>query len=1360
MRVSVLTMDSGCDIRNESNLTKCLLETMCAAQTGFIQATGISSISSAKHIVVFGSDRVARLESLVCSLVDGTGTFVVCPNIIMAEEATTYSHVGTMADIYKRDVSKTTASSSWGVDFSPRLVRTSFDEKLHIDTRMHRIVGKPPVSVVGKLSAALQEQEIADLYNSGYYVEVDISSLNDDTKIKNKLRTLTSLLKPGQGITLGCSYNNPKLWETQFSAILGLCKEGVPIAGISIVDNVPPPSAFVNTIALLSTVGIRYVAFKPQDMEAIGQVVEIAQANGSFPVLLQWARCGDGTPFSFESFVRPLLETYGAIRSCANIALAVEFREQTVFNNPLSYVTGEWSMSFGCPPMPIDGVLLDSETYSQNRHLLNNVGSSKQNKNIGASMATALDSLYKRLATLVLASVYSSDISSVPIEEYIGDEPCAIPVPDDVQAKYLPTKHIFELSNDESKVPDHNIWLQVLSSGRKDWLRQLLMSPVVVQGTACAPNPIRLVMRPQPGQIVTLHIVDNAVTLVQINSKSDNSLCASIKHCSSSGDIVVTVYVLMKHVSKSIQFEYSYHPEHAFAPIQQHMDRLYNAMEDFYENVVCNVVGRLDHSETAACFTRCYDSSEPAVSNQWVQDFCHNVNSCIDFYGNCSDSNLRLPIEFVYFLSFWGSIRLLAAPAIGNYHLAYVPLYHRMELIGKVGSFCSNSEMDLRHSVDQLFNTPTGEQVTFSSVVSCNGKQVARTSSSFLAIGGFADTATTFNKVPGQTIIARLPTLKVVRGLERKDWFSYANLTIPPIEPGTLLEFCLDSVYRFKDIGVYSSINTTGSVMLLDPNGRRTHVADICLQKDMISKTDPVVEFLEQYAVMSGSCLFANDGYAMELPESTTSNPHINVLDSMREFMPICTDNNPVHSNSYFAGLYGIPGTVVHGIWVASAVRAVVDRHVLKGKTDRVRTYTAKVTGLAFPKEKLSVSIGYIGMANGLIQARGSSAKLDGTTVLDYDLEIEQPKTAYIFAGHQETPTVKTGMGLYEHSDAAKRVWDSADCFMLKVYGVPLLDIVRNNPTSVKVSFKSKRGRRILDTYISLKKDFLSASTCVLPGLCSDYQSYTFSSSDGVLSLLQFSQLVHAVDAMANVADMRSKGLIPENALFAGHSLGEIPALASFGKGLLSVAETVDIVFCRGLLLQSLINDKSRRGLNGANTSEINASLDSVLHTSKMGPYVESIRNKLQTHISASHVDLSALVDCYIPNLVGKPFELSKDYIESAYNATQSPALKHRIDSWQDIDCVDISEQKQIAVELVVELLAFQVANPVQWTSTQHHIASDQDVCRQITISSCTQTHDIAPEPYDGKECDYSKISSLHISRDKELVYYSRGDAF
>ncbi|KAJ2614455.1 fatty acid synthase alpha subunit Lsd1 [Coemansia sp. RSA 1804] len=341
----------------------------------------------------------------------------------MAEEATICSHIGTMVDIYKQNVSKTTASSSWGVDFSPRLVRTSFDEKLHIDTRMHRIVGKPPVSVVGKLSAALQEQQIADLYNSGYYVGVDISSLNNDTKIKNKLRTLTSLLKPGQGITLGCSYNNPKLWETQFSAILGLCKEGVPIAGISIVDNVPPPNAFARIVELLRTFGIRYVAFKPQDMEAIGQVVEIAQASGSFPVLLQWARCGDVTPFSLEGFVRPLLETYGAIRSCANIALAVEFSEQTDFNKPLSYVTGEWSISFGCPPMPIDGILLDSETYSQNRRLLNNMKSSKQNGNIGTSMATVLDSLYKSLATSVLASVYSSDISSVPIEEYIGDEP-------------------------------------------------------------------------------------------------------------------------------------------------------------------------------------------------------------------------------------------------------------------------------------------------------------------------------------------------------------------------------------------------------------------------------------------------------------------------------------------------------------------------------------------------------------------------------------------------------------------------------------------------------------------------------------------------------------------------------------------------------------------------------------------------------------------------------------------------------------------------------------------------------------------------------------------------------------------------
>ncbi|KAJ1798862.1 fatty acid synthase alpha subunit Lsd1, partial [Coemansia sp. RSA 2399] len=429
----------------------------------------------------------------------------------------------------------------------------------------------------------------------------------------------------------------------------------------------------------------------------------------------------------------------------------------------------------------------------------------------------------------------------------------------------------------------------------------------------------------------------------------------------------------------------------------------------------------------------------------------------------------------------------------------------------------------------------------------------------------------------------------------------------------------------------------------------------------------------------------------------------------------------------------GLPGVVAHAIWVGAATRAVINKYALEGDSDRVRNLTVKVAAVVSPGDKLSVSVRHIGMASGLIQAQSITTRLDGKPVLICDLEIEQTKTAYIFTGQQDVPAVGTGMSLYEQSNLAKDVWDCADRYMLEEYGISLLDVVRNNPESVNVSFEGDKGCRLLEKYTTfLTNDSLD-----------EHQQCTFKSPGGVLDLLQFSQLVHAVDAMANIADKRSKGLVQKGALFAGCSLGEITALASLGCGLLSVEEAVDIVFHRGLLMQSAIKEENSR-LSGATNVGVE---DALLHSSKMLPHVEAVRNKLQTHIHASNVDLSALQHCYVPNLTGKPFELSKSYVEHAYEITQSTILERVIDGWQSVDLDNTSEKGRIATELLVELLAFQMAYPTQWSSTQQHICKEQSVRRLIEISSNS------PRSYEALD---DNVCHLHIIRDRKALYYDQ----
>ncbi|KAJ2398841.1 fatty acid synthase alpha subunit Lsd1, partial [Coemansia sp. RSA 2559] len=123
---------------------------------------------------------------------------------------------------------------------------------------------------------------------------------------------------------------------------------------------------------------------------------------------------------------------------------------------------------------------------------------------------------------------------------------------------------------------------------------------------------------------------------------------------------------------------------------------------------------------------------------------------------------------------------------------------------------------------------------------------------------------------------------------------------------------------------------------------------------------------------------------------------------------------------------------------------------------------------------------------------------------------------------------------------------------------------------------------------------------------------------------------------------------------------------------------------------------------------------------------------------------------CYVPSLTGKPLELSKSYIEHAYEITQSAILKRVIDGWQSVDLDNITEKNRIATELLIELLAFQIFYPVQISGAQQqqqqqHIFKEQNVRRLIEISSNnSQSYEISDD----------SICHLHVVRDRESVYY------
>lgn len=79
--------------------------------------------------------------------------------------------------------------------------------------------------------------------------------------------------------------------------------------------------------------------------------------------------------------------------------------------------------------------------------------------------------------------------------------------------------------------------------------------------------------------------------------------------------------------------------------------------------------------------------------------------------------------------------------------------------------------------------------------------------------------------------------------------------------------------------------------------------------------------------------------------------------------------------------------------------------------------------------------------------------------------------------------------------------------------------------------------------------------------------SYTYRSPTGLLSATQFTQPALTLMEKASFEDMKSRGLVPRDSTFAGHSLGEYSALAALAE-VMPIESLVSVVFYRGLTMQ------------------------------------------------------------------------------------------------------------------------------------------------------------------------------------------------
>jgi fatty acid synthase subunit alpha, fungi type len=120
-----------------------------------------------------------------------------------------------------------------------------------------------------------------------------------------------------------------------------------------------------------------------------------------------------------------------------------------------------------------------------------------------------------------------------------------------------------------------------------------------------------------------------------------------------------------------------------------------------------------------------------------------------------------------------------------------------------------------------------------------------------------------------------------------------------------------------------------------------------------------------------------------------------------------------------------------------------------------------------------------------------------------------------------------------------------------------------------------------------------------------------------------------------------------------------------------------------------------------------------------------------KVHVAQLNSDMR--IGKYIPNLVAKTFDVSREYVQLIYAQTLSPSLDKVLKRWDQDNWASPEQRQKLACIILIELLAYQFVSPVRWIETQDHPFKDFAFERFIEIGPLPTLTGMAMRPLKAK---------------------------
>ncbi|KAJ1735656.1 fatty acid synthase alpha subunit Lsd1 [Coemansia sp. Benny D160-2] len=696
----------------------------------------------------------------------------------------------------------------------------------------------------------------------------------------------------------------------------------------------------------------------------------------------------------------------------------------------------------------------------------------------------------------------------------------------------------------------------------ENWLYSILTSPSIVQNKRHVDNYVSRLLRPRHGRTVSVSTDSgNAfgegipVSVCIWDSLNPTRLELALTFDSASN----VIKLVLPHRASALELRYLFSPATPVAPIHEIMDRRDKRIMCFFSEIWKESISGIQETRSA------FGHSGSLRPMSYIQ---RSV---------AVPKNMTLDMLAIAALP--GVFSILTDACVGKGLLDMVQTEYA---ISKVDD-AVYSKIDCEDKLDIVSRV---EEIR--GVLAGSSKQVIAVSDVFLArdcgSAKCAEIRATFlfkNTRPGsndnnkdsccfRSVTEPLFTIRSIESdalkvLESKEWFYYFDMPEAYVKPGDTLEFRLQSEYKLHPRnGMYLHAVTKGSVHLVQGLHDRLHIGAVDYEEGP-SLGNPVIKFLSNSGSRgSGSCQInssCTEPISIDSADDTflLARESITVPENAAHvFADISGDYNPHNTSPYFADLGGLPGPVMQGLWTCSAVRQLVEHSVCKQSNSlRMHSFCARLTGPVHPGDVLETRVVHKGMRGGRICVSSSTHNtVTGAVVLECSAQVSPPRTVYVFTG-QGSQEVGMGLDWYRQSSVVRAVYDRADQHTRRQFGFSIIDIIRNNPKEYTVHFSGSDGMRIRQNYSQFPE-------------ISGKDAHTFQALlGGLLHATQFAQPAIMLFDVAMAEEMRARGVFDEDALIAGHSLGEYGALAALG--IMSLEDILDITFVRGMTMQATV---------------------------------------------------------------------------------------------------------------------------------------------------------------------------------------------